>query len=105
MSLAFDTPGGSVSVTGDRVILTVPFQVLRTLDIAQAGFDERKRLAIAELGAGSNAKLLLQFTSRYWNTSGPWGRSNGDSYSDLGYHPGHDAPGQYVAFGGYEGVP
>jgi monoamine oxidase len=67
------------------VILTVPFQVLRTLDIARAGFDDRKRLAIAELGAGSNAKLLLQFTSRYWNTNGAWGISNGDSYSDLGY--------------------
>jgi len=85
VALAFDTPGGSVSVTADRVILTLPFQVLRTLDFARAGFDERKRRAIAELGSGSNAKLLLQFTSRYWNTNGAWGRSNGDSYSDLGY--------------------
>ena len=85
VALAFETPSGSVSVTADRVILTLPFQVLRTLDFARAGFDERKRLAIAQLGSGSNAKLLLQFTSRYWNTSGAWGISNGDSYSDLGY--------------------
>ena len=85
VELAFDTPAGSVGVTADRVILTVPFPVLRTLDIARAGFDERKRLAIEQLGAGSNAKLLLQFTSRYWNTRGAWGSSNGDSYSDLGY--------------------
>ena len=85
VALSFDTPGGAVTVNADRVILTLPFQVLRTLDFARAGFDERKRLAIAELGSGSNAKLLLQFTSRYWNTSGPWGISSGDSYSDLGY--------------------
>ncbi|HEX7309776.1 MAG TPA: NAD(P)/FAD-dependent oxidoreductase [Gaiellaceae bacterium] len=89
--LAFDAPGGSVSVTADQVILTLPFQVLRTLDTARARFDERKRLAIAELGAGSNAKLLLQFTSRYWNTSGAWGTSNGDSYTDLGYQNTWDA--------------
>ena len=85
VALSVDTPGGAVTVNADRVILTLPFQVLRTLDFARAGFDERKRLAIAELGSGSNAKLLLQFTSRYWNTSGPWGISSGDSYSDLGY--------------------
>src|SRR5262249_9685863 len=85
VALAFDSPDGSSSVTADRVILTVPFPVLRTLDTTRARFDERKRLAIAQLGAGSNAKLLLQFTSRYWNTSGGWGISNGDSYTDLGY--------------------
>jgi monoamine oxidase len=89
--LAFETPGGSVSVTADQVILTVPFPVLRTLDIGRAGLDERKRLAIAELGAGSNAKLLLQFASRYWNTTGAWGISNGDSYTDLGYQNTWDA--------------
>ncbi len=81
VALAFDTPSGSTTVTADRVILTLPFSVLRTLDAARAGFDERKRRAIDELGAGSNAKLLLQFTSRYWDTSG----GNGDSYTDLGY--------------------
>jgi monoamine oxidase len=44
-----------------------------------------KKTAIAQLGAGRNAKLQLQFVSRYWNTSGPWGMSNGDTYVDLGY--------------------
>jgi monoamine oxidase len=83
--LSFETPLGATTVATDRVILALPFSVLRTLDISQAGFDERKRLAIAELGAGRNAKLQLQFASRYWNTSGPWGVSNGNSYSDLGY--------------------
>jgi monoamine oxidase len=72
-------------VVADQVILAVPFTVLRTLDCSRAGFDDRKTTAIAQLGAGRNAKLQLQFATRLWNASGPWGISNGDSYSDLGY--------------------
>jgi monoamine oxidase len=73
------------TVTADRVILTTPFPVLRTLDYSRAGFDSLKTKAIKELGAGRNSKLQLQFTSRYWNTEGPWGLSNGASTTDLGY--------------------
>ncbi|MDP2328603.1 MAG: NAD(P)/FAD-dependent oxidoreductase [Dehalococcoidia bacterium] len=72
-------------VRAERAILTLPFAVLRTLDRSGAGFDARKEQAITELGAGRNGKLQLQFTSRYWNQSGPWGKSNGATYSDTGY--------------------
>jgi monoamine oxidase len=85
VSLSFSTPSGAATVIADQVILTTPFPVLRTLDYSKAGFDDLKKTAITQLGAGRNAKLQLQFTSRYWSTSGPWGASNGDSYSDLGY--------------------
>lgn len=85
VALSFDTPAGARQVLADQVILTLPFAVLRTLDISGAGFDSMKRKAINELGAGRNAKLQLQFKSRYWNGSGPWGISNGSSYTDLGY--------------------
>src|SRR5207237_1905614 len=85
VSLSFATPAGARTVTADQVVVTTPFPVLRILDYAKAGFDDLKKTAITQLGAGRNAKLQLQFTSRYWNTSGPWGVSSGDSYSDLGY--------------------
>jgi monoamine oxidase len=85
VALSFSTPSGAATVTADQVILTTPFPVLRTLDYSRAGFDDLKKTAITQLGAGRNAKLQLQFTSRYWNTSGPWGVSKGDSYSYLGY--------------------
>jgi monoamine oxidase len=85
VKLSFSTPAGAATVTADRVILTTPFSVLRTLDYAQAGFDDLKQTAITQLGAGRNAKLQLQFATRYWNTPGPWGVSTGDSYTDLGY--------------------
>ena len=84
-TLSFDTPGGRQTVTADHAILCMSFAVLRTLDTSQAGFDSLKRQAITQLGAGRNAKLQLQFSSRYWNTKGPWGISNGDVYSDLGF--------------------
>jgi monoamine oxidase len=78
---------GTTSTTRnfDRVILTIPFSVLRTLDYGSAGFDNLKRTAITQLGYGKNAKLHLQFNTRLWNTPGPWGLSNGSSNSDTGY--------------------
>jgi len=82
--------GGQAAVRNfDRVILTLPFAVLRTLNYRKANFDSMKNTAIQELGRGRNDKLQLQFTSRYWNQSGPWisevGISNGASYADTGY--------------------
>src|SRR5439155_11919906 len=71
----------------DRVIMAIPFSVLRTILTSDsafraAGFDSLKQTAIQELGYGKNAKLHLQFNSRYWNSSGPWGIGNGSTYSD-----------------------
>jgi monoamine oxidase len=78
--MRFATPGKPQTVTADHVILCLSFAVLRTLDYSGAGFDPLKKKAITELGAGRNAKLQLQFDTRYWNTIG----SNGNLYSDLG---------------------
>ncbi|TME71939.1 MAG: FAD-dependent oxidoreductase [Chloroflexi bacterium] len=74
----------------DRVILAIPFSVLRTILTSDrayqaAGFTPLKQTAITQLGYGKNAKLQLQFNSRYWNTSGPWGLGNGSTYADTGY--------------------
>ena len=71
--------------TFDRVILTLPFSVLRTLDYSKAGFDGLKQTAITQLGYGKNAKLHLQFNTRYWYGPGQWGIGNGNTYSDTGY--------------------
>ncbi|HET7467264.1 MAG TPA: NAD(P)/FAD-dependent oxidoreductase [Candidatus Dormibacteraeota bacterium] len=80
----------TVTRTFDRVILALPFSVLRTIlknDAAYsaAGFDTLKQTAIQQLGYGKNAKLQLQFDTRYWYGPGPWGIGNGNSYSDTGY--------------------
>jgi len=83
--LTLKTGNTSITSNFDRVILAIPFSVLRTLDYSAAGFDLLKQTAITQLGYGKNAKLHLQFDSRYWNTQGPWGIGNGSTYSDTGY--------------------
>jgi monoamine oxidase len=78
-SLGFD---GHASVSADRVVLALPFSILRErVDWSGAGFPAVKARAIRELGMGANAKLALQFTTRHWTTLG----CNGDTTSDRGY--------------------
>jgi monoamine oxidase len=81
---------GTFTTIADRVVLALPFSVLRTLLTSgtayrTAGFDTLKQTAIQQLGYGQNCKLQLQFKSRLWNQNGPWGIGNGNSYSDTGY--------------------
>jgi monoamine oxidase len=79
VELAFATPDGTLTDVVDKAIVTLPFIVLRSLDLSRADFDARKRKAIAELGYGDHSKLILQFDDRYWREAGPWpGSSSGD---------------------------
>jgi monoamine oxidase len=84
-SLKFKSGSASVTVTADRVILAIPFSILRKLDTGSAGFNQVKTTAIQQLGYGTNAKLHLQFNQRLWNQPGPWGLSTGSSYADTAY--------------------
>ena len=85
-ALGFSTAGGPYTATFDRVILALPFSVLRTLDYSKANFDSLKKTAIAQLGYGTNSKLQLQFNTRYWNGTGAWpGISDGNIYTDVGF--------------------
>jgi monoamine oxidase len=79
--LSFESGGSTRTVTADRVVLALPFSILRGLDYAKAGFSKVKETAIRELGMGTNSKLHLQFDSRHWNSLG----NQGDTYADTGY--------------------
>jgi monoamine oxidase len=54
----------------DRVILALPFTLLRLVDLRDAGFGARKMRSINELGMGRNTKLQLQFADRFWLPGG-----------------------------------
>jgi monoamine oxidase len=83
--LTFAAGSQTVTATHDRVVLAIPFTVLRrvTLD-ATLALPAWKRAAIDRLGYGTNAKMMVGFGARPWIAQG----SNGSSYSDL---PNHQA--------------
>jgi monoamine oxidase len=70
------------TVTADRVVLALPFAIMRaSVDFSRAGFERLKEVAIREQGMGTNSKLHVQFTSRPWRALG----FNGETFSDRGY--------------------
>ncbi|HVA32864.1 MAG TPA: NAD(P)/FAD-dependent oxidoreductase [Candidatus Baltobacteraceae bacterium] len=71
--LRFGNDGNQEIVNADRVVLAIPFIVLRDLDFSNAGFDAAKVNAIDNLGYGYHTKLHLQFDRRAWMRAGhPW---------------------------------
>lgn len=72
---------GTEEVTAEHVVLALPFTLLREVDL-RVTLPEVKLRAIAELGYGTNSKLMVGFSSRPWRTQH---RSDGSTYTDLGY--------------------
>jgi monoamine oxidase len=108
VTLRLSGPMGTTESTFDYVILALPFSVLRSLDLSQAGFDALKLTAIRTLGYGTNSKLELQFDQRFWNSAGAWpGISNGFITTDLPFQGGWDTtrgqPGADGIFTDYTG--
>jgi len=91
----------------DYVVLTVPFSVLRGLDI-QIPLSRPKREAIFNLSYGTNAKVILGYEKRFWRQN----RESGLLFTDLPIQSGWDSsqvqPGQSGTFtcfyGGQRGV-
>ena len=69
------------TITADRVVLALPFSLLRSVDFSKTGFDTRKTRAIRELPMGTNSKLNVGFNTRHWRSLD----CNGDTYADTGY--------------------
>jgi monoamine oxidase len=81
-TLTFRQASGTKTVTADKVVLALPFSILRSsVDVSKAGFQPLKLTAIREQGMGTNSKLHVQFSSRFWRPQG----ANGETYSDRGY--------------------
>jgi monoamine oxidase len=69
------------TVKADRVVLAIPFSILRDVNLKKAQFEPRKMRAINELGMGTNAKMHVGFKNRFWRDLG----CNGETYADTGY--------------------
>lgn len=73
----------SIVRTHDKVVLAVPFSVLRTVALdASLGLPPWKTLAINQLGYGDNAKQMIGFDGPHWLELG----CTGTSYSNLPNH-------------------
>ena len=68
------------ALAADVVVLALPFTLLRQVDL-QVELPEVKRRAIAELGYGTNAKLICGFGKRVWTEAG----ATGAVFTDLGF--------------------
>jgi monoamine oxidase len=77
-SLAFR---GQPKAAVDRVVLALPFSLLKSVNYAKANFGTLKDVAIQNLPMGTNSKLHLQFDTRHWNSLG----NNGETFADTGY--------------------
>ncbi|MES2744965.1 MAG: NAD(P)/FAD-dependent oxidoreductase [Bdellovibrionota bacterium] len=84
--------GKVVEVLADHVILAVPFTVLRGIKgIDSLGLKPRKLQAIRELGYGTNTKLMLGFTGRFWRQeSQSYPANDGNVVSELPFQGGWD---------------
>jgi len=84
--LTFRRDASSFEVLADRVVLALPFSILRELDV-QLPFDAQKKKAIAETGYGTNAKLQTGFSTRFWRD--PL-HNTGATFADLAYQSSWD---------------
>lgn len=85
--------GGPQSRSADRVVVAVPFTLLRRIEIVPP-FSAEKARAIAELSYGSSTKVFLQTRTRFWAGQG----LSGFGYTDLHdymqvWELGHTQPG------------
>ena len=85
--LTFKQGAATKTITADRVVLALPFSILRSsVNFSRAGWERLKEVAVREQGMGTNSKLHVQFKSRPWNAQG----FNGETFSDRGYQNSWD---------------
>lgn len=80
VTIHYQTKAGRASETGDYAILTVPFPVLRHVEVLQP-FGRNKQRAIRQLHYDASAKILIQSRTRFWETDD--GIFGGGSVTDL----------------------
>jgi monoamine oxidase len=79
VTVHYDGAGGRGTVHGDYAVVTIPFSVLRYIDIRKP-FSDAKQKAIRGLHYEPAAKLYFAFRRRFWEDEGIQG---GVSYTDL----------------------
>jgi monoamine oxidase len=84
LRLEFLTEKGPAAYTYDRVILAIPFTVLRNVaGIYNLELSDAKKRCIREMGHGNNVKTFCSFTKRVWRDQSAPHPANGSVFSDV----------------------
>lgn len=90
VTVHYQTRAHRAQVSGDYAILTLPFSVLRHVEVLKP-FSRAKQRAIRQLHYDASAKILLQCRRRFWEDDD--GIFGGGSVTDLAirsvYYPDH----------------
>jgi monoamine oxidase len=90
VTVHYVTRAGRSSVSGDYCILTVPFSVMRHVEVLKP-FSRLKQRAIRQVHYDASAKVFLQARRRFWEEDD--GITGGGSVTDLAirncYYPDH----------------
>jgi monoamine oxidase len=90
VTVHYQTPAGRTSVTGDYAIITIPFSVLRHVEVLKP-FSRHKQRAIRQLRYDASAKVFMQCRRRFWEEDD--GIFGGGTITDLAirnlYYPEH----------------
>jgi monoamine oxidase len=66
VSVHYRSAAGRASASGDYAICTLPFSVLREVEVLGDGFTRDKHKAIRELNYNASTKILFQVRRRFW---------------------------------------
>ena len=90
VTIHYQTSAGRFEATGDYAIITVPFPVLRHVEVLKP-FSHVKQRAIRQLHYDASAKIFLQFRRRFWEEDE--GIFGGGTLTDLAvrnvFYPEH----------------
>lgn len=78
--------GREERMEADRVVCTVPFSVLRHLEV-RPPFPEEKRRVIEELPYSTQTRVYMQVRRRYWEEEGLTGRGYANESVYVNLHP------------------
>ena len=85
-TLTFDTAGRPREIAASQVIMALPGPLLREVDgLEKLNLHPLASRQIAELGFGTNSKIMLNYPDRFWrNGHNGRPRNQGAAYLDLG---------------------
>jgi monoamine oxidase len=93
VEVTFDENGQQRTMRGARMVIAMPFSVLRKLEI-QPAFSAAKMSSIQSVSYGTVMKLALQYQRRFWDETGSIGqRVLTDTPLRRIYHHSIDQPG------------